>query len=1270
MSNNRKAKVARTQRRFRPLVELLEAREVLSNTPNQLYVIQVYKDLLLRAVDPVGLSYWSGRLDHGDPRGIIAQSLSHSAEYYQTNVIKPSYQQFLNRQADQDGLNFWTVQLQGGLTDEQMQAGFIASDEFYRIANGSSAPVQVTPEHDRLWVDGLYQSLLGRAPDQTGEDYWTAQLQGVQTRIQVANGFTGSTEGLGLRVLQTYERYLHRGAAQSEIDYWVAQYHQGGTNEDIVTGFIGSQEYYDRAQVPVITIATPQPNSLAVTNVDVTGKVTDIGSAIVTFEVQVDTGVFAPVSFGADGSFSYTTGFSLDGSADGTHAARFRAKDAYGNITTSDDLTLHLDSIRPIVTVSSPPSGVKTNTNLGFQGTVSDAGSGVSLLEQSLDAGAFGTVSLAGDGTFSFVTNLALTGVSDGPHALRLRATDQAGNQSAVVSTTFTLDTRGPTFSIQSPTSGQVVNSNVSVAGNLADAFSAVAGLQAQVDAGAFFTLTVDGSGHFSFDTSLVLDGSADGNHTVNLRASDALGNVSSSAVSFTLRTQGGSGGTVALSIAAPVAGGKHSGAARLIGSAGLGATSGSFTLDGGASVPLVLDVAGGFDQPIGAAALPLGNHKIVVTATDNASHTATQTISFDVTADFAGGSVGTAGWGYMVGGTVHLEERDSFLIQASAPVQLGGSPGSRILSFSVDPTWDKNDGTTVSCDRLLVYLVDPTTKSTLLSSGAAGTPLLAIADSGASADFLPGLVHFNGRLAQFDVTSLADKTSGLLVFELINGDGDMGSSVQITGLADTFDPAGSAGPIFKRTAVTYVSAGGATNLAALQPSSQGTVLVNNVALQADKGLYTADIQIRNDGPALGRDLTVVFPGLPAGVQLQQASGKDASGNPYLNMRPAVHAGGLTSGSYSDVVKVTFSDPNLLRFALTPTFLVGALNRAPSLSSIAPITEAVGGYLEIPLHATDPDGDPVSYGIRGNGPFPSGTLKADGTLVLEPQPGEQGGYSFTVVASDGVLDSAQFVVITVSGTQKSTTDVAGIIEDDTGTALAGVQVELGNQTTTTAVDGTYKFTFTGDVPDGHLVVRGSGIAGSKLYSDSTEPLFALSDRPIYTGYSNVLSRPFYLTGFDPADEITVNPAQDTTITSSSAAGAALVIKAGTLFDSLGNPYTGKLGITVLSPNRTPGELPAENHPDVVYAIHAPSGLHLTSSATLKAPNRPDYQPGAKPHLLSPPIPGPDEPDSSDATLSPDNSTIQGEVPEINTYFYFVPKYGLLQIKPAAKDSFY
>jgi hypothetical protein len=215
-------------------------------TPTQRYVTATFEVLLLRSVDPAGLAYWGNRLDNGEARGVIAAALTHSGEYFAVNVIKPAYLKFLNRPADSNGVNYWTGNLQAGLTDEQMQAGFIASPEFYDKANGGSG-ISITEAHDRAWIDALYEALLGRVPDMDGEEFWAGQLNGGVSRISVAEDFTGSQEGLGDRVLETYQRYLDRNAGTDEIAFWVAQYHQGAANEDIVTGFIGSNEFYAQA---------------------------------------------------------------------------------------------------------------------------------------------------------------------------------------------------------------------------------------------------------------------------------------------------------------------------------------------------------------------------------------------------------------------------------------------------------------------------------------------------------------------------------------------------------------------------------------------------------------------------------------------------------------------------------------------------------------------------------------------------------------------------------------------------------------------------------------------------------------------------------------------------------------------------------------------------------------------------------------------------------------------------------------------------------------
>jgi RHS repeat-associated protein len=286
---------------------------------------------------------------------------------------------------------------------------------------------------------------------------------------------------------------------------------------------------------PTITVTSPANGLITNQNVTITGEVTDKTSGVASLEAALDNGTFAPVSFGSNGSFSLVTTLALDGAADGPHTEHLKAADNAGNVSTVD-VTFTLDTVAPTITVTSPTPGVVTNQNVTIAGQVTDALSGVASLQAALDNGSFSAVTLGSGGSFSFVTTLPLDGTADGSHTGHLKATDNASNVSTF-DVTFTLDTVAPTISVTSPAQGVVTNQNVTVAGQVTDAVSGVASLQAALDNGSFSAVTLGSGGSFSFVTTLPLDGTADGSHTEHLKATDNAGNVSTFAVSFTLDT-------------------------------------------------------------------------------------------------------------------------------------------------------------------------------------------------------------------------------------------------------------------------------------------------------------------------------------------------------------------------------------------------------------------------------------------------------------------------------------------------------------------------------------------------------------------------------------------------------------------------------------------------------------------------------------------------------------------------------------------------------------
>jgi uncharacterized repeat protein (TIGR01451 family) len=220
-----------------PTPTTAQATTTLAVDPNQLYVAAVYEAVLERQPDTSGLTYWTGQLDGGAPRGNVAALLVHSDEYYADIIITPAYSKFLGRTPDATGIAYWVDQMQhNGLTDEQLEAGFIGSAEFYTHAGGT----------DKTWVDAMYQDLLDRLADAAGESYWTSQLAHGAQRSDVAYGFAASLERERTRITDDYMNYLGRAPDEAGLDYWVRQFAQGQTNENLITGFIASDEYYNK----------------------------------------------------------------------------------------------------------------------------------------------------------------------------------------------------------------------------------------------------------------------------------------------------------------------------------------------------------------------------------------------------------------------------------------------------------------------------------------------------------------------------------------------------------------------------------------------------------------------------------------------------------------------------------------------------------------------------------------------------------------------------------------------------------------------------------------------------------------------------------------------------------------------------------------------------------------------------------------------------------------------------------------------------------------
>ncbi len=138
-----------------------------------------------------------------------------------------------------------------------------------------------------------------------------------------------------------------------------------------------------------------------------------------------------------------------DADGDGAHSITASDTDAAGNVGTSAAVLYTLDTLAPVVAISSV--GGQTNApSQTISGTVTPAnaneaavGSTVTLYDNTIQIGTATVVAPITDGAPStWSTTVTLTG--DGAHSITASDTDAAGNVGTSSATVYTLDTQPP----------------------------------------------------------------------------------------------------------------------------------------------------------------------------------------------------------------------------------------------------------------------------------------------------------------------------------------------------------------------------------------------------------------------------------------------------------------------------------------------------------------------------------------------------------------------------------------------------------------------------------------------------------------------------------------------------------------------------------------------------------------------------------------------------------------------------------------------------------
>jgi hypothetical protein len=95
------------------------------------FVQDLYQDVLGRALDGAGATWWTGQLANGAKRKDVATQVLGSDEALRAEASQ-FYQDVLGRDADATGLAYWVANMRGDGKAETARATFIASDELYK----------------------------------------------------------------------------------------------------------------------------------------------------------------------------------------------------------------------------------------------------------------------------------------------------------------------------------------------------------------------------------------------------------------------------------------------------------------------------------------------------------------------------------------------------------------------------------------------------------------------------------------------------------------------------------------------------------------------------------------------------------------------------------------------------------------------------------------------------------------------------------------------------------------------------------------------------------------------------------------------------------------------------------------------------------------------------------------------------------------------------------------------------------------------------------
>jgi hypothetical protein len=219
-------------------------------SPNQRFISEVYRDMLGRKVDPLGLLDWANTLTTLEATGVSASDaqtqvvgfIQNAGTEYRMVVVQGYYQQFLHRAADPNTeAPMWINFLQQGGSQELMVASMVSGPEYFQLRGGGT---------NDGWLTAFYQDAFHRPITDSERMLLDGFFAKGTTLFQVASSLVASNDWQFNVIQGYYQRYMDRTANMLEVGGWTGQLRAGFSDDQVLAMFLGSpdQEFFRKVQ--------------------------------------------------------------------------------------------------------------------------------------------------------------------------------------------------------------------------------------------------------------------------------------------------------------------------------------------------------------------------------------------------------------------------------------------------------------------------------------------------------------------------------------------------------------------------------------------------------------------------------------------------------------------------------------------------------------------------------------------------------------------------------------------------------------------------------------------------------------------------------------------------------------------------------------------------------------------------------------------------------------------------------------------------------------